>query len=71
MNALIALTWPAAIVWVAVIICLFGIPIAVSGRRRGLGVEQPVLNEVRAMRKELAALRAEVAELDRVLKSVE
>ena len=70
MNALVAMTWPAAIVWVAVIVCLVGIPIAVGGRRRPV-LDSMLLQEVRAVREELSELRAEVAELDRVLKSVE
>ena len=70
MIALVAMTWPTAIVYVAVIICLFGIPVAVSARRNP-GEQSAVLQEVRAVREELAALRTEVAELDRVLKSVE
>ena len=70
MNALVAMTWPGAIVWVAVIVCLVGIPIAVNGRRPSRH-DGAVLQELRAVREELGELRAEVAELDRVLKSVE
>ena len=70
MIALVAMSWPTAIVWVAVIICLIGIPIAVGGRRRPM-LDSMLLTEIRAVRDEVAELRAEVAELDRVLKSVE
>ena len=71
MIALVAMSWPSAIVWVAVIICFIGVPIAVGGRRRGPSLEGKLLEELRAVRNELGELRSEVAELDRVLKSVE
>ena len=63
------LTWPAAIVWVALIVCIFGIPMLATGRRPAV-LDAKLLEEVRAIRKELADLREDVAELDRVLKSV-
>ena len=77
-----ALNWPSAIVWVAVIFVMFGaVPLAKVRSRSSpsdLEVERllaeqhrELLDEVQAMRQELAALRTEVAELDRVLKSVE
>ena len=69
LAALNDLTWPAALVVVAIIVCIFGIPMLSGARRRGPG-DLLLLNEIQEMRNELAELRSEVAELDRMLKSV-
>jgi hypothetical protein len=76
-----ALSWPMAIVWVALILCLLGVPVYASGMKRSPAdqralhdlevTQQATLDELRSIRGELAALRGAVDELDRVLKSVE
>jgi hypothetical protein len=62
------MSWQSAVVWVAVIVFLFGLPVLV--KKWPAREDRAVLEELRSMGGELQSLRAEVAELDRVLKSV-
>jgi len=78
---LAATTMPEAIIWAAVIICLLGIPVIASAMKKhdlpeardfrdSVLQQQEMLAELRALRDDIGELRAQVSELDRMLKSV-
>lgn len=83
---LFAVEWPTAAIIIALILGIFAIPVGVvlmatakdlkkeagvARSRPGGQTQQAILTELKALREDVASLRQEVKELDRVLKSVE